>query len=90
MSIQDEKEILREWVKHPGTKIMAEKLRQIAKATIREQLDYDPYSEPERIMKAKQLRYVIKVVIPEILEKIINYQEPITKPKWSILKLFRR
>jgi len=90
MSPEDKKKTLRDWVKHPGTRLIAEELRQIAKATIREQLKYDPYLEPERIMKAKQLRFILKKTLPDMIEKIMNYQEPVTKPKWSILNLFKR
>lgn len=89
MAIEDEKKILQDWVKHPGTKLMARKLQSIAKASIREQLKYDPYTEPDQIMKAKQLRFLLKKTLPDIIEKIVNYKEPVTKPKWSILSLFK-
>lgn len=89
MNIEDEKVLLKQWLQHPGTKLMAEKLRQIAKATLREQLKCDPYLEPDQIMKAKQLRFVLKKTLPDMIEKIVNYKEPVDKPRWTIAKLFK-
>lgn len=68
-----EQEKVSELIGMPGARIIAEKLKRLADETERKQLDYDPYTEPEKIMRAKQFRYVVNTLLPEIIEGIVNY-----------------
>lgn len=90
-----EQEKLKEWVGHEGTKIVAKKLNDLARKSILRQLKTDPYKEPEMIVRAQQLRYVITELIPATLEGIINFQpdapdlQVAPSKKWSLVNWFK-
>lgn len=70
-----EREILREWVSHPGTKIIANKLNRVARGAILKQTRLSPFTHADEIVKCQQLRYVLNILIPQIIEDIANYDE---------------
>jgi hypothetical protein len=70
-----EQEQLQEWMSHPGTKIVADRLRRVARSTLLKQTRLSPYTNADDIVKCQQLRYVINNLIPQIVEDIVNFEE---------------
>lgn len=66
-------EKIKETLATEGAKIIAERLRLVAKETLRKELKADPFTAPGEIIKARQLRHVIKTLIPQIIEGYVNY-----------------
>lgn len=90
-----EQEKIKEWINHEGTKIIANKLNKLARKSLIRQLKTDPYKEPEMIIRAQQLRYVINELIPATIEGIVNF-EPGTpdlqvapNKKWHFIDWFK-
>lgn len=85
-----EQEKLKDWIALPATRIVAEKLRKVAREAALKQMRTDPFKEPEKIVQAQQLRYVINILIPQIVEGIVNYdpdapdKQVAPKDKWSM------
>lgn len=68
-----EQEKIKETLSTEGSRILAARLRIVAKATFRKELKADPFTSPGEIIKARQLRYVIKTLLPQIIEGLVNY-----------------
>ncbi|KAB0668949.1 hypothetical protein F6V30_14015 [Oryzomonas sagensis] len=91
-----ERELMREWVQHPGAALIAGKLRGQARMALKRQLDADPYTQPDEIKRNQQLRYVLTVMLPGIIEGIVNYDPAAVdkkvplKKRWSIFEWFRK
>lgn len=90
-----EQVILREFVQHPGARLLAAKLRTVSRQGLKKQLDCDPYKEPDEIKRQQQLRYVLNILLPQLIEGIVNYapempdkQVPV-KRRWKILEWFK-
>ena len=96
MDSRTEQEIIREFVQHPGARLLAGKLREVSRKSLKKQLDADPYTEPDEIKRQQQLRYVINILIPQIITGIVNHdpdaidKQVIPKKRWSILEWFTR
>ena len=93
---RDEQNTMRDFVQHPGAKILSDKLREVSRKSLKKQLDADPYTEPDEIKRQQQLRYVLNIMLPQIITGIVNYdpeaidkQVP-PKKRWSILEWFTR
>lgn len=84
-----EQEKLQEWLGHPGTRIVAKKLKAVARAALKRQIALDPYKDPDRIMQAKQLRFVLNRLLPEIIEGIVNYDPDTIDKQVAPKKKFR-
>ena len=91
-----EQEILREWVHHPGTRLMAQKLRKEVKRAKIRQLEFDPYTQPDEIMKCKHFIFVLTVYLPKLIEGIVNYEataiDKMVRPsdRWNVIRWFKR
>lgn len=87
---------VKETMSTEGARIIAAKLRLVARATLRTELKADPFKEPGEIIKARQLRYVIKTLIPQIIEGIVNYdpdapdKQVIPEDKFSVIQWLRK
>ena len=68
-----ERDKVRETLATPGARIIAQKLQIIAKESLKKEMKADPFTEPGEIIKARQLRYVIKSLLPRIVEGMMNY-----------------
>ena len=77
-----DKEILREWMRHPGTQLMAHKLRSAAKGILK-QYDTCP---PDKLVRYQITRNILLNEIPRIIEDIVNKDEPQAK-KWNWRKM---
>lgn len=64
---------LKEALTSEGMQIILQKLQAVAEKTIEEEAKADPFKQPGEIVKARQLRYVIKTLIPQILEGLVNF-----------------
>lgn len=90
-----EQEILRDAVSHPGYRILAQRLKIVARQSLKKQLDCDPYTEADEIQRNKQLRYVLNIMLPKIIEDLVNYdptapdKKVSPKKRWSIFEWFR-
>lgn len=91
-----EQVILREFVQHPGAKLLSAKLRDYSRKSLKKQLDCDPYLQADEIKRQQQLRFVLNILLPQIVEGIVNYspempdrQVPV-KRRWSIMEWFRK
>lgn len=91
-----EQAVMRDFVQHPGARVLADRLRQVSRKGLKRQLDCDPYTEADEIKRQQQLRYVINILLPETIAGIVNYdpeapdQQVAPKRRWSILEWFRR
>ena len=90
-----ERELMRDFVQHPGAKLLAARLRKTSREALKRQLDSDPYTDPDKIKQNQQLRYVLNIMLPGIIEGICNF-DPSTpdkkihpKKRFSILEWFR-
>ena len=85
---------LSEWIGLPATRIVAAKLREVSRQAALRQMRTDPFKEPEKIVQAQQLRYVINVLLPQIIEGIVNYdpdapdKQAAPKDRWSVKDWF--
>ena len=84
-----EREKLQEWIDHPGTRIVALKLKCVARAALKRQIALNPYTDPDKIMQSKQLRHVLNRLLPEIIEGIVNYDPDTIDKKVAPKKRFR-
>lgn len=66
-------EKLQEWIGHPGTRIVARELKIVARNSMMKQYKFNPFTEPEKIVQERLLVHVLNVVLPEIIERIVNY-----------------
>lgn len=87
---------MRDFVQHPGARLVAAKLRALSRQALKKQLDADPYTEADEIKRNQQLRYVLNVLIPKILQDIVNFdpaaidKQVAPKRRWSVMEWFRR
>ena len=83
---------IKETLATEGSKIIFNKLLIVAEATLAKEQQYDPFTMPGEINKARQLRYVIKTLIPNIVEGLVNYDpeaidlQVAPKDKWKIME----
>ena len=84
-----EREKLQEWIDHPGTRIVAQKLKCVARAALKRQIALNPYTDPDKIMQSKQLRHVLNRLLPEIIEGIVNYDPDTIDRQIAPKKRFR-
>lgn len=90
-----ERELMRDFVQHPGAKLIAQKVTDLVEESKRKQLDADPYTEADEIKRNQQLRYVLMVMLPQLIEGICNF-DPLAvdkkvppKKRFSILEWFK-
>lgn len=87
-----EREKIKETLATPGAKILYSKLVAVADATIAKEQTYDPFTNAGDIVKARQTRYIIKTLLPEIIEGFVNYdpeainKQVADKERWSLWK----
>lgn len=85
-----EQEKIKETLATPGARIIALKLRQVARGTYKTEAKADPFLSPGEIMKARQLRYVLTTLLPQTLEGMVNYDpESLTRTtpnrnRWTV------
>lgn len=68
-----EQEKIKETMATEGAKILFSKLAIVAEQTKIKEQQADPFKNPEAILKARQLRYLINILIPSIINGYINY-----------------
>ncbi len=81
---EKEKELMQDALNHPGTKILMQKLQGAADALGNK---YDTAVEYRDFMKIQQLRAVLKVELPRIIENIVNRDED---EKWSFREWLKK
>ena len=75
---------------------MARKLRKEVKRATKRQLEFDPYTQPDEIMKCKHFIFILTVYLPQMIEGIVNYEnnpyDKLVRPndRWSIIRWFQR
>ena len=90
------REKLREWIDHPGTKIIANELRLVARNAMMKQCRYNPFTQPEKIVQERLLVHVLNTVLPEIIEGIVNYdtdtidKQVAPKKRWKLLEWLKK
>lgn len=96
MDINDQRELLRDLSKHPGSKVFVDIIGKIITKTKQKQLTLDPYKSPDEIMRCKQLIFLLEEELPKIIEGIVNYDESAVdklvapKRRWYFWKWFTR
>ena len=96
MDINDQRELLKDLVKHPGSHVFVDLIEQIITKTEAKQLTLDPYKNPDEIMRCKQLIFLLKEELPKITESIINYDSAAIdkmvapKKRWYFWKFFKK
>ena len=79
-----------------GAKIIYAKLLKVADEYVAKEQTFDPFTAPGEIIKARQLRHVIKVLLPQIVEGLVNYdpdapdQQAAPADKWSIMQWIKK
>lgn len=68
-----EQEKIKEALASEGMQIILQKLQIVAEKTVETEAKSDPFTAPGEIVKARQLRYVIGTLIPQILEGLVNF-----------------
>ena len=68
-----EQEKIKEMLATEGARILSVRLRSVARGTLRKEMKADPFTQPEEILKARQLRYVLKTLLPHIIDGLVNY-----------------
>jgi hypothetical protein len=89
MQVEEQREILRDWLRHPGTRLMASKLRAAAKGLLRK---YDS-ADPETFQRIQVSRWFLNYELPRVIESVMNSgeEEPAPEEKWTFFKwLLRR
>ena len=69
-----EQEIIKEWLRHPGTKLITRKMRAASKGVLRK---YDR-CEPEKLIRLQMLRQVINSEIPRMIDGMLTKEN-----KWD-------
>lgn len=64
---------IKETLATDGAKIIAAKLHSVARETLKKEMKADPFTHPEEIVKARQLRLIINKVLPGIIDGLVNY-----------------
>lgn len=91
-----EQEKVRETLATEGARIIAAKLHIVAEATRSKEQQADPFKYPGEIAKARQLRYVIETLLPQILEGVVNYdpdapdKQVAPKDKWTVASWLKK
>lgn len=68
-----EQDKIKETLATDGAKILYQKLLNVADGYIAKEQTYDPFTAPGDIVKARQIRFIIKTLLPEIIEGFVNY-----------------
>ena len=95
LELLSRQEKLRDWLGHPGTGIVVNELRLVARNSMMKQYKYNPFTEPEKIVQERLLVHVLNVVLPEIIERIVNYdpdapdRQLSPKKRWNLLEWLR-
>jgi hypothetical protein len=85
-----EQEKIKETLATAGAQILLQKLRVVARETYHKEAKADPFTQPGEIIKARQLRYVINRLIPQLLEGMVNYdpeakdKQVAPKDRWTV------
>jgi hypothetical protein len=82
-----EKEKIKALLATEGAQIIAQKLNKLVAESTREQLTANPFKNPERIVRAQQLRYLVESEFPLLLQEIVNFGE---EEKWSIFSWIKQ
>ena len=83
---EEEKEIIKDWLKHPGTKLMAARLRKASRIMLR---GYDDAIYNNQIELARRLsisRRFINKELPEMIGRVMDYD---SDKKWSVNDWFK-
>lgn len=64
---------VKEMLATDGAKIISVKLHSVARGTLKKEMKADPFTQPEEIIKARQLRAIINKVLPGIIDGLVNY-----------------
>jgi hypothetical protein len=80
LDTQEQREVIEDWLKHPGTRLVARKLRVAAKGMLRE---YDKADDPDRVRRIQISRWFIVSELPRMIEAIMNEQRPPRSWTWS-------
>ena len=79
--MQSEAQIIRDWLRHPGTKIVAERLKQASKGAMRK---YDKCTDKEEMLRIQMTRQIFNNTIPGLIDSLAH--EP-KKAKFDWRKL---
>ena len=86
MDIEEQREIFKDWLKHPGTRLMAHKLRAAAKGLLK---SYDT-ATPEQLERIQVSRWFLNSELPRVIESVMNLEAPPAKRTWFFTKWLKR
>ena len=79
-----DRELTREWLNLPATKLMMKKLERAASTA---QAKYDTAKSHEEFIRLQQFRAVVQVEIPRIIEQTVNDNEE--RERWKFWQWLR-
>ena len=86
MTPEDQAEILKDWLKHPGTRIMARKVRVASLGLLRR---YDS-ATPEKVAEIQIARWFFNEELPRMIEAAMNPGLPKSKRTWHVKTWIKR